>query len=102
MPAGAKARNHCVHSRSTLTIFLTSSTASRLGASPVRNIELVTQVVAIAIHMMYEPMRRADGSFGFESYSGGKLRITGKIVPPLRAVLEGVKGASTASATITA
>jgi len=46
---------------------LTSSTASRFGASAVRNIELVTHVAAIATHMMYEPMRRADGSLGLLS-----------------------------------
>jgi hypothetical protein len=44
---------------------LTISMASRLGARPVRNIELVTQVVAIATHIRYEPMRRDDGSLGF-------------------------------------
>ena len=32
-------------------IFLTSSAASRFGASAVRNIELVTQVEAMATHM---------------------------------------------------
>ena len=52
MPTGAKAMNHCVQVMSTLAVFLTSSIASRLGASAVRNIELVTQVVAIATHMM--------------------------------------------------
>ena len=67
MPTGANAVNHCVQVSVIFEVLLTSSTASRLGASPVRNIELVTQVVASATHMMYEPMRRADGSLGFES-----------------------------------
>jgi hypothetical protein len=40
-------------------------------------------------------------SFGFESYRGGRLSIMGKKVPPLRAVLVGVKGAITAWANIT-
>ena len=40
-----------------------------------------------------------DGfSVGDEPYRGGMLRTTGKIVPALRAVLDGVKGASTRSA----
>src|SRR5690349_7502362 len=101
-PAGANARNHAIQSRSTWTVLPMISAASRLGASAVRNIELVTQVVAIAVHRMYAPMRRADGSFGSESYRTGKLRITGKIVPPLRAVFDGVNGASTRSAAMTA
>ncbi len=67
IPIGAKARNHCVHDRLTFAVLLTSSIASRLGASAVRNIELVTQVVAMATHMRYEPMRRADGSLGLLS-----------------------------------
>ena len=44
--------NHCAQVISTPVFFFTSSTASRLGASAVRNIELVTQVAAIATHMM--------------------------------------------------
>ncbi len=77
MPTGANAMNHCVQERLTFAVLLTISIASRFGARPVRNIELVTQVVAIATHMRYEPMRRDDGSFGLLSYSAGRLRITG-------------------------
>ena len=51
MPTGANATNHSIHAISILAIFCTSSEASRLGASAVRNIELVTQVAAIATHM---------------------------------------------------
>ncbi len=51
MPGGANATNHCVHVMSTLAVFRTSSIASRFGARPVRNIELVTDVAAIATHM---------------------------------------------------
>jgi len=36
------------------------------------------------------------------SYSGGRLRITGYTVPALRAVLDGVNGASSRSAMATA
>ena len=67
MPIGANATNHRVHVMLTLAVLLTISMASKLGARPVRNIELVTQVVAIATHMMYEPMRRDEGSFGLLS-----------------------------------
>ncbi len=52
MPTGANARNHCVQVMSIFAVFLTSSRASRFGARAVRNIELVTQVAAIATHMM--------------------------------------------------
>ena len=51
MPIGANATNHCVHVMVIPDVLFTSSTASRLGASAVRNIELVTQVVAMATHM---------------------------------------------------
>ncbi len=47
-------------------------------------------------------MRRDDGSLGLLSYSAGRLRITGYTVPPLRAVLDGVNGASSRSAMATA
>ena len=67
MPTGANATNHCVHVRLTPAVLLTSSTASRLGASAVRNSELVTHVVASATHIRYDPMRRADGSSGLLS-----------------------------------
>ena len=43
--------NQSSHVISIFAVFRTSSTASRLGASAVRNIELVTQVAAIATHM---------------------------------------------------
>ncbi len=51
MPTGANAMNHSVHVNETLAVLLMSSIASRLGASAVMNIELVTQVVAIAVHI---------------------------------------------------
>ena len=46
-------------------------------------------------------MRRAVGP-GFEPYSGGMLLTIGKIVPALRAVFDGVKGASARSASMIA
>src|SRR5512141_236579 len=98
MPTGANATNHSVHVNVTLAVLLISSIASRFGARAVMNIELVTQVAAIAVHIRYPPMRRDDGSFGLLSYRAGRLRITGYTVPPLRAVLDGVKGASSRSA----
>ena len=51
MPTGANAMNHSVHVNVTLAVLLISSIASRLGASAVMNIELVTQVAAIAVHI---------------------------------------------------
>lgn len=50
-PKGAMARNHCIQLISTLLVFLTSSTASGLGARPVRNRVLVIYVAEIAIHI---------------------------------------------------
>ncbi|OIQ68079.1 hypothetical protein GALL_503320 [mine drainage metagenome] len=47
-------------------------------------------------------MRRADGSLALDPYRAGRLRITGKMVPPLRAVFDGVNGARIVSAIITA
>ena len=58
---------HCIQLISMLLVFFTSSMARRFGARPVRNMVLVTEVAAIAVHIRYEPMRRAEGSFGFES-----------------------------------
>jgi hypothetical protein len=73
-----------------------SSMANRLGASAVTNIELVMQVVANATHIRYAPMRRGARS-GRQSYSSGILLTIGKMVPALRAVFEGVNGASRTS-----
>src|SRR5262249_53638035 len=101
-PSGMNAMNQGTHSSSTLTVFLTTSIASTFGARPVMNIELVTQVAAMATHIRYEPILREEGSFGFEPYKGGRLLITGYIVPPLRAVLDGVNGAISRSANCTA
>jgi hypothetical protein len=50
-PTGRKPRNQSPQEISTDETLRTSSTASRFGASAVRNIELVTQVVAKAVHM---------------------------------------------------
>jgi hypothetical protein len=63
--------------------------------------ELVMQVAAKPVHVTYDPTRRAVGP-GSDPYSGGMLLAIGKMVPPLRAVTEGVKGASTRSARVTA
>src|SRR5512141_30819 len=90
-PTGRKPTNHCPHEISRFAVFFTSSTASKFGASAVRNIELVTHVAASAVHIRYEPILR-EVSPGSEPYRPGMLRIIGKIVPPLRAVLDGVKG----------
>ena len=43
--------NHSVQLNVTLAVLLISSIASRFGASAVMNIELVTQVTAIAVHI---------------------------------------------------
>ena len=77
IPTGAKAVSQSIQEMSRFAVRFTISTASRLGAMPVRNIELLTQVAASAVHIRYEPIRRAEGSFGLESYSGGRLRTTG-------------------------
>ncbi len=82
---------------STFVVPLAMASAAALGASDVMNIELVTQVAANAVHMMYDPILRAVGP-GSEPYRPGMLRMTGKIVPALRAVFEGVPGARTRSA----
>jgi len=84
-----------------LAVLLTSSTASRFGASAVRNIELVTQVAAIATHMMYEPMRRADGRWACcrRARAGA---ITETRYRRSGAVFDGVNGARIVSAITTA
>src|SRR3954452_8862167 len=51
MPSGAKPMNHCDQLTSTLTIFLAIESAAPFGASAVRNSELVTAVVANAVHI---------------------------------------------------
>src|SRR5512136_2872240 len=94
---GQKPITHCVHVMSSLDVCLTNVTAAAAGASEVMNIELVTAVAAKAVHMMYEPILRAVGP-GSEPYRPGMLRMTGKIVPALRPVFDGVPGASTRSA----
>jgi hypothetical protein len=73
-------------------VLFTSSRARRLGAKEVINIELVTQVVAKAVHIIYAPILRVV-SPGAEPYKPGRFRIIGKIVPALLAVFDGVKGA---------
>ncbi len=47
-------------------------------------------------------MRREEGSLGKESNSGGRFFTTGNTVPPVRAVLDGVNGASRISMITTA
>ena len=86
---------------SSCAVFFTSSTASKFGASAVRNIELVTHVAASAVHIRYEPILR-EVSPGSEPYRPGMLRMMGKMVPPLRAVFDGVNGARIRSASVTA
>lgn len=49
-----------------------------------------------------EDHSETDGSFGRESYSSGRLRMIGKIMPALRAVLDGVNSATTTSDSIVA
>src|SRR5512133_1768617 len=99
-PTGKIPMNHSVQVMSIFAVCLTSDSASKFGAKPVRNMELVRHVVANAVHIMYAPILRAVGP-GSEPYSGGMFLITGNIVPPLRAVLDGVHGASTRSASAT-
>ena len=43
--------NHCDQPTSTLTIFLAIANAAAFGASAVKNSELVTPVVANAVHI---------------------------------------------------
>jgi hypothetical protein len=52
MPSDAKPTNHCDQPTSTPTILLAIESAAALGASAVRNSELVTAVVANAVHMV--------------------------------------------------
>ena len=61
IPTGAMPMNHSVQVMSTFAVVFTSDNAKRLGARPVRNIALVRQVVANAVHMMYDPIFRAVG-----------------------------------------
>ena len=52
MPTGRKPIAHCPQLTSTPTVLLAMASAAALGASAVRNIELVTPVVANEFHMM--------------------------------------------------
>ncbi len=63
-PTGRKPISQAVHDTSTPAMVFISATARRFGASAVRNIELVTQVVANAVHITYapRPRRRSPGS----------------------------------------
>ncbi len=58
--------NHSVQVMSTFAVLFTNDNAKRFGARPVRNIALVRQVVANAVHMMYAPILRAVGVLGSE------------------------------------
>ena len=98
---GRNPKNHCIQEISIPTVFFIKSTARRLGAIDVMNRELVRQVAAKAVHMRYDPILRAV-SPGSDPYNPGMFRIMGNIVPPLRAVLDGVKGASAKSANVMA
>ncbi len=49
---GAKDRNHSIQVNLMPMVFSTRLMASRFGARPVKNMVLVTQVVASATHMM--------------------------------------------------
>src|SRR4051812_39788398 len=113
MPTGRKPRTHMLQEISTCATRRTMSVANRFGASAVRNIELVTQVVAKAVQIRNAPMvfvgalagtssealtARFSDAPGLEPYSGGMLLTIGYNVPPLRAVTDGITGASTRSA----
>src|SRR2546428_11587093 len=74
------------------------SAARTLGASAVTNMLLVTQVTASAVYIRYAPILRALSSLGRDPYNSGILRRMGKIVPPLRAVLDGMNGERARSA----
>ena len=69
--------NHCPQLIWMPVALSVSAMASRFGAKAVRNIELVTQVAAMAVHIRKLPIRFMLGSLGCESYSGGRLRMTG-------------------------
>ena len=64
------------HSMVILAPFAIKSIAKRLGASAVRNIELVTQVAVIAIHVIYAPILRGSCS-GVEPKIIGMLMAIG-------------------------
>jgi hypothetical protein len=98
----AAVRNHAVHPTSIPVKRSMKSAAMRFGASAVRNRELVTQLAANAVQSRYVPIRRADGASGSEPYRCGIPRTIGYTMPALRAVFDGVNGASSASTSATA
>ncbi|MGY4192315.1 hypothetical protein ACVIM9_001656 [Bradyrhizobium sp. USDA 4520] len=61
MPSGANPMNHCDQPTSMLTSFLAIESAAAFGASAVRNSELVTAVVANAVHITKVPILPAVG-----------------------------------------
>ena len=50
-PTGRKPQNQPIQVTWMCSVVRISASASRFGATPVRNIELVTQVVASAVHI---------------------------------------------------
>ena len=74
-------------------IFSIRLLARIFGANAVMNIELVTQVLAIATHVINEPIFRGSLS-GNEPYKAGMFFTIGKMVPPLLALFDGINGAS--------
>jgi len=100
-PTGRNPTNHSVQEMLIFAVLFNRSRARRLGAKEVINMELVTQVAANAVHIIYAPILRAV-SPGAEPYKPGRLPIMGKIVPALLAVLEGVKGAKIRSENVIA
>ena len=61
-------------------VCFTSARAAAFGASAVTNIELVTAVAANAVHMTYEPIRRAEGP-GSDPYRPGNAPDDGEDGP---------------------
>jgi hypothetical protein len=57
-PTGRNPINHSVQEMLIFAVLLTNSRAKRFGAKDVMNIELVTQVVAKAVHIIYAPILR--------------------------------------------
>lgn len=96
-PTGKKLRNHCSQLIVGKFAFSKILMASKLGASAVRNSELLIQLPAKATHEIYAPIFR--GSFlGDEPYNSGIFFTIGNIVPPLLAVFDGINGAKIKSA----
>src|SRR5947199_10097771 len=93
IPTGANPLNQSSHGIVTFVAFAIRAMASAFGASAVMNILLVIVLPARAVYSRYAPILRSVPSSGRDPYNTGMFEMIGQMMPPLRAVTDGVNGA---------